>query len=270
MTAAVTTTRDHVYAAPGGIELRFDLHLPAEPTGPLPLAIFLHGGGWLRGTRDGSEAERQRPVAAHGIAVATIDYRLSGDAIWPAQLDDVRMALEVVPAIVVEQGVTLNGRTVLWGCSAGGHLALMAALAPTHGGLVTPDAVVAFFPTTDLTLGDRAPRTGAERMPAFLPPGAVLPPFERLLLGLADGEDGTAELMAASPIAHVRGDAPPILLVHGDQDAMVPLHHSLALHDAIAAAGGAVDTLVVHGATHEDPRFDTAPVLGAVAAAITG
>lgn len=270
----VVTERDIVFATADGTELKLDLHLPAMQHRPLPLAIFIHGGGWRRGTRVDYEESRLLPVSASGIAVASVDYRLSTQAPWPAQLEDIRTAMEVIPGMLGTRGIELDGRTALWGCSAGGHLALMTALTAANEGRGAPDVVVAWFPVTDLRLMDRAPKGSRTRNPPFLPEGAIPPAFERMLLGLddaaADTDAGLEALRAASPIAHTGPGNPPILLVHGDEDALVPLHHSETLHDALTAAASPVSTLVVRGATHEDPAFDTPQVLGAVAAFISG
>lgn len=280
----VHTETDVVYAATAGRELRCDLHWPVGDVGPLPVAIYLHGGGWARGARSDRAEERLVPVAGAGIAVATIEYRLSGEALWPAQLDDVRAAIDAVPRLFAERGVAISGRTTLWGCSAGGHVALMAALTAAGNGDAgpdagpgaapgaAPDAVVAWFPPTDLTLMTDAPASPGARMPAFLPPGAAVPPFERMLLGLGEGddEDALTRLRGASPLSHVAPGVCPVLLIHGDEDALIPASHSETLRDALLAAGSPVSMLLVRGATHEDPLFDAPAVLGATAAHLKG
>ena len=276
----VHTETDVVYAAAVGgdpsRDLRCDLHWPIGAPGPLPIAIYLHGGGWARGSRADRAEERLVPVAASGIAVASIEYRFSGEAPWPAQLDDVRSALDAVPELFAARGVPLSGRTALWGCSAGGHVALMAALTAAEEQAATAIPVVAWFPPTDLTLMSDAPASPGARLPAFLPPGAAIPPFERMLLALAaEDEEGDARgdaeaLRGASPVAHAVAGAGPILLLHGDEDALIPASHSEALRDALIAAGGDASLLLVRGATHEDPLFDTPAVLGATAAHLRG
>lgn len=276
----VHTETDVVYTANAGREMRCDLHWPVLAAGPLTVAIYLHGGGWARGSRADRAEERLVPVAGAGIAVASIEYRLSGEAQWPAQLDDVRAAIEAVPRLFADRGVAVSGRTALWGCSAGGHVALMAALTAAETGAAGPgmgpdailDGVVAWFPPTDLTLMTDAPASPGARMPAFLPPGAAVPPFERMLLGLGEIEDDVSvgRLRDASPVAHAVPGVCPVLLIHGDEDALIPASHSHALRDALLAAGSPVSMLLVRGATHEDPLFDAPAVLGATAAHLKG
>lgn len=268
----VTSVRDLTYANVEGVSLRFDLHMPESPTGPLPLALYLHGGGWARGLRTDYEASRQIPVAASGVAVASIDYRLSGDACWPAQLEDAREALRVVPEVIAGLGVELSDRRTMWGCSAGGHVALMAGLLASADGGAPLDAVAAWFPPTDLTVMGDAPKPVTARMPLFVPEGATPPPFERMLVGGGLRDDLMPRLVAASPVSHVSATAttPEILLVHGDDDALIPSWHTKELHARLVDAGARSAALVVPGATHEDPRFEVPSVLGATAAHLRG
>ncbi|WP_100811130.1 MULTISPECIES: alpha/beta hydrolase [unclassified Microbacterium] len=272
----VHTETDVIYASIAGRELRCDLHWPVVTPGPLTVAIYLHGGGWARGSRADRAEERLAPVAGAGIAVASIEYRLSREARWPAQLDDVRAAIDAVPRLFADRGVAVSGRIALWGCSAGGHVALMAALTAAEtgeaGAGAVVDAVVAWFPPTDLTLMTDAPASPGARMPAFLPPGAAIPPFERMLLGLGEEEDdeSVARLRDASPVSHAAPDVCPVLLIHGDEDALIPASHSDALRDVLLTAGSPVSMLLVRGATHEDPLFDAPAVLGATAAHLKG
>src|SRR5688500_6739410 len=113
----ITTTGDLTYASPDGEPLQLDLYVPRTPD-PAPVCVYLHGGGWLRGTRADRAAERLLPVAAAGVAVAAVQYRLSGQAIFPAPLDDVRAAVRWLRAEGAGFGVD-PARIGAWGASAG-------------------------------------------------------------------------------------------------------------------------------------------------------
>ncbi|UFQ15909.1 MULTISPECIES: alpha/beta hydrolase [Streptomyces] len=228
------------HQASGSRPLELDLWLPgtAPAAGPAPLVLFVHGGAWLQGRRDdmGPRTRQWAPgpfarIAAAGSAVACVDYRLSGEAAFPAPLDDVRAALRWLALRGPELGVDA-GRTVVWGESAGGHLASLLALdEPGVAG-----AVIWYGPS-DLT---------AARGP-FRPEDPATP--EALLLGAAPAAlPETAR--AASPLARVRPGAPPFLLVHGDADTMVDHSHSASLAAALRGAGAAADLWTVPGADH--------------------
>ncbi|MFE6162316.1 alpha/beta hydrolase fold domain-containing protein [Streptomyces sp. NPDC056486] len=223
----------------GGRPLELDLWLPAAGDGPAPLVLFVHGGAWRRGRRDdmGLRTRHWAPgplerIAAAGFAVACADYRLSGEALFPAPLDDLRAALRWIGLRAAELGVDTE-RTVVWGESAGGHLASLLALDPT----VTATGAVIWYAPSDLTV-PRGP---------FDPHSATTP--EALLLGAAPAAV-PERAREASPVARVHGAAPPFLLVHGEQDTMVPGSHSEELAARLRDAGVPVKLRTVPGADH--------------------
>ena len=220
--------------------LELDLHLP-ESGGRPPAVIYVHGGGWRRGSRR-HPLPRLGPgfydsLAAQGLAVAAVDYRLSGEARFPAPVDDVRTAVSWVRGNAASYGLDAD-RVFLWGDSSGGHLALLAALtgADVRG-------VVAWFPVTDLAampsdvadaggVADAGPQS---REAQFLgAPASSVPDLAR----------------QASPLTHVSAAAPPILLMHGTVDDMVPAAQSIRLAEALGKAGATVELELVPGATH--------------------
>lgn len=213
---------------PGFRPLELDLSEPADPVATI---VHLHGGGWRRGSRrtplPGFEHLAEELVA-QGFRVAAADYRLSGEAIFPAPLDDVRAAIDFVR----------DGKPLfLWGESAGAHLGLLAALSGSE-----VDGVVAWFPPTDL-LGL---------------PGDVS--RETLLLG-APPDSVPALAREASPLTHAHAGAPPILLMHGEDDDLVPATQSVRLAEALRAAGAPVELHLVPGARHRWTGADPAAVV---------
>ncbi|MGW2823135.1 alpha/beta hydrolase fold domain-containing protein [Streptomyces sp. NPDC001443] len=231
-------------AVPGFRPLELDLHVPElsadEAKSRVAVIVHVHGGGWRRGSRRHPlprlREEFYPAMVRAGFAVAAIDYRLSGEATYPAAVEDVRAAVAAVAGLLAEHGVSA-GPVFLWGDSAGGHLALLAALTGAEAA-----GVVAWFPVTDLAAmpGSSDPRTR-----------------EALFLGAPTG--AVPELAReASPITHVRADAPPMLVVHGDSDTMVPYSQSTTFVSALIASGGTAELVLVPGAGHfwdgaEDP-----------------
>ncbi|MGY1823088.1 alpha/beta hydrolase fold domain-containing protein [Geodermatophilus sp. SYSU D00079] len=261
---STSVTRDLVYARPDGVPLHLDLYVPATPR-PAPVVVYLHGGGWLRGSRTDRAAERLQPVAASGVAVAAVQYRLSGQATFPAPLDDVRAAVRWLRAEGPRFGVDA-GRVGVWGASAGGHLAALAALCPdardAELGDSSVQAAVPWFATTDLLA--RATDVPEGPLPPFVSGPPLQPSFEARLLGLRDPSDDPERARAASPLTHVRAGAPPFLVVHGDADGLVPATHSRRLVAALRDAGVPTSFHLLGGANHEDPAFDGPASLGAV------
>jgi acetyl esterase/lipase len=223
--------------------LELDLYLPLGPEAdrPAPVVVYVHGGGWQRGSRRDPppllEADFYDQIAAQGFAVAAVDYRLSGEARFPAPLEDVRTAVGWVRDHAAAHGLDA-GRVFLWGDSAGGHLALLAALT---GAAV--QAVVAWFPVTDLV-----------GMPSDLADAGGVPdpgPDSREARLLGAPARSVPELARqASPVSHAHVGAPPILLLHGTVDDLVPAAQSIRLAEALGRAGAAVELELVPGAMH--------------------
>ncbi len=231
---------DVAYAELHGFRpLLLDLYVPAAGVVPPgsqtdlpPLAIWIHGGGFYSGDRRilpetyPPNSVFDRLVAA-GVAVATVDYRLSAEATFPAQIDDVHAAIDYLRRFAPAYGIDAD-RIGTWGESAGGALAALAGL--TSGQV---SAVVAWYPLTDLAHhhADRSDSVEAE------------------LLGAAP--ETVPELAAsASAVTRVTADAPPFLIVHGDADGVLPLDQSERLHAALIAVGASSTLHVVPGADH--------------------
>ncbi|MCA2013636.1 alpha/beta hydrolase [Cereibacter sphaeroides] len=246
---------DQVYSHAGGIDRLADVHLPAGE-GPFPVVIFLHGGGWRFGDRR-LGPDLSRHFAAKGFAMVSIDYRLSGEAIFPAAVLDTVDAVRWVRAEAARYGFDA-GRIGLWGSSAGGHLAALAGMAPEgeYGAGAPVQAICAGYPPVAfLAMDDQRDPTiqpGDDPESAHLPtPRPVSDPeaLESLFLGgpVLDRAEMAAE---ADPRRFARAEAPPMLLMHGTRDAAVPSAQSRMLFDALAAKGAEVTLIEAEGLGH--------------------
>ncbi|WP_200809827.1 alpha/beta hydrolase [Demequina sp. NBRC 110054] len=236
-----TALRDVVFAEPVGFRpLSLDLH--PSPAPGSPVVVFVHGGGWRVGSRStlaptmpGSEPFAR--IAAAGLAVASVDYRLSGEACFPAQVDDVAGALAWLRAHADELDVDAT-RIVLWGESAGATLAALVAL---HDDPAVRDGIVGvvdWYGPSDLIA--LAESEGALDDPANREAG---------WLGHAVGAD-LARARAASPVTHVRTGAAPFHIAHGTDDGAVPPAQSVAFAEALLSAGCDARLTLVPGAGH--------------------
>lgn len=239
---------------PGARPLELDLWLPAT-RGPAPVVVFLHGGGWRLGSRRsagpafaGAAVTPFERIAGAGVAVAAVDYRLSGEAHWPAQLHDAKAAVRWLRARATEIGLDPD-RIAAWGESAGGQLAeLLGLTADETGaegavGLTGPSSgvrvVVAWYAPSDIA----AVATDTGQDPAD--------PTTREALLLGAPAAAVPELAAAaSPLAHVTALAPPFLLLHGRSDRLIPAAQSERLHRALTDAGGDSALHLYDGADH--------------------
>lgn len=235
--SGIATTRDLVYAEVEGFRpLSLDLHRPAAEGAPL--IVFVHGGGWRRGSRAVMVPTLTEPnpfarITDAGFAVASIDYRLSGEAVYPAQVDDVRAAVSWLRANGTAYGVDAR-RPVLWGESAGATLAALVALEPESG----VAGLIDWYGPADL-----------QALSTEL--GQLDDPTTREAgwLGGAVGSD-PERARAASPITRVRPASPPTLIAHGTADVAVPPSQSEAFAAALRAAGVEVELHLVPGGEH--------------------
>ncbi len=225
--------RGIVFASPGGHDLKLDLYVPPKSANagrPAPVVMWIFGGSWRFGTR--GYHVNIRDLTRAGIAVASIDYRYSSEAIFPAQLDDCRAALRWLETHGAAYGLD-PGRIGVAGESAGGHL---AALLGVIEGRPRIRAVVALYPPTDLVaIG----RQYADANPSDI---------ERLLGGSI--EDRLALARAASPVFHVKADSPPFLLIHGSLDDLVTPWHSEEIDRRLRAAGVESRVILVPDQAH--------------------
>ena len=217
----VEVKRDIHFATIDGVELLLNLHLPAGVERP-PLMLFIHGGGWKNGDRNRC---RLAWVARHGYAVASIEYRLSHEAIFPAQIHDCKGALRWLRGNQNTYGFDAT-RVVVAGTSAGGHLAALMGtsgavdeLEGKSGGYPEQSSrvqgVIDYYGPSDFILR-------SEHHPAKTdqPSGSVY----QLVGGPVKETQVLARL--ASPVHHVSKDDPPLLILHGDKDRTVQLRQS--------------------------------------------
>jgi acetyl esterase/lipase len=254
---------DIPYSAPGGGPLLADVYLP-ETSGPWPVVVWVHGGGWRFGSRR-IAPDLSRWFASAGLAMVSIDYRLTTEACFPAQIEDVKTAVRWIRANAAQYGFD-PGRVGLWGASAGGHLAALAATsgpgvfegADSEHAEQSSDvqAVVDGYGPIDFLQMD-AHRDPLDR-PSVDPDAIELPrgtrsahadSFESLLVGGAI-QSHPDRVRAANPITYDRPGLPPVLILHGRADTAVPWHQSEILFEALAARGADVTLCLTEGLGH--------------------
>ena len=248
---AEKNVRDITFAKIGEAALKLDLYLPENGV-PAGLIIWVHGGAWRAGSRMSVDL---KGLVAHGWAIASVDYRLSTVAQFPAQIYDIKAAIRFLRAHATEYGYPAN-RFVIAGSSAGAHLAAlvgvtngMTELEGTEGDFAKESsavqAIVDLYGASNLTtiIAQSTPHGVAMRVPAL----------ELLLGGQPEAKTDLAHL--ASPVFHVNANDPPLLLMNGDQDPQMPINHSHELQGAYEKLGLPVVFKVLHGSGHGGPAF---------------
>jgi acetyl esterase/lipase len=231
----VVIHRDLVYAEVEGEPLELDLYLPAERRGPVPVVLWMHGGSWMYGTHHDCRIDW---LAEEGFAVASVAYRKSIEAKWPAQLDDTRAAVRWLREHAREYGLR-SDRMAAAGMSSGAHLALMLGLKRDPGDPVSSvDAVISYYGPTDLAWFGATSRVSNWK-------GLPIP----MLLGVAPRDD-PERAKAASPLYQIRDDSPPVLLIHGEDDFVVPKAQSESFHERYRKASLPSELVLVADAGH--------------------
>jgi acetyl esterase/lipase len=256
--ADTRTLRDLEYAKADGEPLLLDLYLPKDPPAhPIPLVVWIHGGGWRAGDKSRCPAI---PLVEHGYVVASIDYRLSTEAKWPAQIYDCKAAIRWLRTHAKEYDYDPQ-RIGVWGGSAGGHLVAMLGTSGAVKELEGSEgnesissrvqAVCDWFGPTDLEkLAAAHPNITRNREAT----NAVA-----LLLG-GPIDENKDKARQANPITYISKDDPPFLIMHGDKDPLVPLNQSELLQEALDKAGVSCKLQIVEGAGHAGPGFMTPEV----------
>ena len=239
--------RDLAYVENGHERQKLDLYLPEKSAGPLPLIIWIHGGGWQNGSKENCPPLRDGYVG-RGYAVASINYRLSGHATFPAQIEDCKAAVRWLRAHAKEYGLDPE-RFGAWGSSAGGHLVSLLGTSGdakifdvgAHLGLSSRvQAVCDYYGPTDFTVFITTP--------GYASHAAATSPESKLLGGAV--KENPEKAARANPVTYVSKDDPAFLIVHGDKDATVPINQSQLLYEALKKAGVNVHFHTIKGAGH--------------------
>lgn len=258
---SVNMTLDLSYAGNENPRQKLDLLLPKDQDSGerLPVLAYVHGGAFKGGHKRGGHRHLMKYVATGKFAGVTIGYRLSGEAIWPAQIHDCKAGIRWIRANAEKYGLDPN-RILVWGHSAGGHLSSMVgttgdvsslegAVGPHSSFSSRVHAVCNYFGPSDFLKMD------AHRLPDGLIHNSAKSP-ESLLVGGAIQE--LREIVAtANPITYISPDDPPFLSIHGQLDPLVPAHQSIILHEALDRVGVSSELYLVKEGGHggfKDPR----------------
>jgi acetyl esterase/lipase len=249
--SADPTHKDIEYATVGDHKLLLDIYQPPN-VAKAPLVVWVHGGAWRAGSKNSVPITR---LLHHGFAIASVDYRLSPVAKFPAQVHDIKAAIRFLSANAAKYRFDVN-RFIVAGSSAGGHL---AALVGVSNGVTQLEgdigdessessqvhSIISFYGASNLQtiLSQSTPHGLSVRVPAL----------DLLLGGQPEKESKLAKL--ASPVTHVDASDPPLLLIHGDQDPQMPINQAHELHGKYQLLNLPVEFEVVHGGVHGGKGF---------------
>ena len=243
--------KDVEYASIGDRSLGLDLYVPKSDSVD-GIIVWIHGGAWRSGSKD------KVPVLGFvekGWVIASVDYRLSGEARFPAQIHDIKAAIRFLRAKSDAYGLRTDN-VIIIGSSAGGHLAALAGvtngdkyLEGSVGGFRNESSdiqgIISLYGASNLTtiLTQSTPHGLSVRVPAL-----------DLFIG-GQPDVLVEETRLASPVFHVDANDPPLLMIHGDQDPQMPINQSHELEGKYESVGASVIFVALHGAKHGGSMF---------------
>jgi acetyl esterase/lipase len=239
VTTTVQIVKDVEYGRGGGLPLYLDIYIPETPImKPIPAVVFIHGGGWRSGDKFPSQV---RSLAECGFFAVSINYRLSGVTTFPAAVEDCKCAVRWLRANAAKYNVDPN-RIGVWGGSAGGHLSLMVGCADETAGLEGNGGWEKYSSRVQVVCSYYGPADLAH-----MQDGDTTAPAQ--FLGGTPAEKPEAYRLA-SPVTHVTPDDPPLLMVHGESDRVVPYAQSVIMQQAYLELGLKVELVKVLNAGH--------------------
>ena len=233
---------DVTYCTDDGVDLKMDVYFPWKPAGPSPVILFVHGGGWVGGTKTGTPGLSYfLDLARRGYTTFSIDYRLAPTYTFPASIIDVKCAVRSIRAHATNYNIDPS-RIGAWGASAGGHLVALLGTSDQSAGWdvgqyldqssrvnVVVDMYGIHDLTTEYVVGNIR---GLDRL-VFRAQGPTDP-----------------ILAKASPVTYITPDDPPFLILHGDMDPVVPITQSQVFYDRLVAGGVSATFIPVHNGGH--------------------
>jgi acetyl esterase/lipase len=256
--AGVKAERDILYVAGGVPAQSLDIYFPEKtPDKPLPLVVWIHGGGWKGGSKTGCPAVF---LVDRGYIVASVEYRFSQAAVYPAQIQDCKAAIRYLRANAAKYHIDPDHIGV-WGASAGGHLVALLGttggskeFAPIGGNENQSDKVQAvcdWFGPADFH--NVMAQAAADKTPSVIKFNTPADPYSGLI-GVKLGTD-EAKDNAVSPIHFASKESAPTLIMHGDEDALVPYAQSVEFAEKLKNNGVEVMLQRFPKSGHGGPAF---------------
>lgn len=245
----LVVTRDVPFATVDGITLAMDTYLP-KPSGKgaLPTVVWVHGGGFVSGDKQGYAQSLMDPLFRAGFAMVSVNYRLAPKFPFPACVDDVETAIAFIKAHAKDWNIDPQ-RLVLMGDSAGGLIVSVV------GGRAKPPnrvaAVVSLYGEHDLVTRVTENPCIMDGRAVPIPPGGCLSPGLAALLGIQSvSPEGMKIVREASAVTYVRKDMPPYLLIHGTREFHVPFEQAISMHETMKRAGADCTLIPILGGSH--------------------
>lgn len=236
---------DVVYGSANNTPLKLDIWYPRDNQDPTPTLVYIHGGGWIFGSKEGA-VYQFLPYLERGWRVVNVEYRMAGNSLAPGSVEDTRCALRWIYRNALQYKFDTS-KIVLTGHSAGGHLSLITGMLPDGTPLDNRCYADAKYGDVPMKVAAIVNWYGISDVNDLIQ-GPNLKNYAVMWMGSMPNAADVAR--SVSPLTYVRKDLPPIISIHGDKDDVVPYQHATRLHDALTKAGDINKLVTVKGGGH--------------------
>ena len=236
---------DVVYGSANNTPLKLDIWYPRDNQDPTPTLVYIHGGGWIFGSKEGA-VYQFLPYLERGWRVVNVEYRMAGNSLAPGSVEDTRCALRWIYRNALQYKFDTS-KIVLTGHSAGGHLSLITGMLPDGTPLDNRCYADAKYGDVPMKVAAIVNWYGISDVNDLIQ-GPNLKNYAVMWMGSMPNAADVAR--SVSPLTYVRKDLPPIISIHGDKDDVVPYQHATRLHDALTKAGDISKLVTVKGGGH--------------------
>lgn len=236
---------DVVYGGANNTQLKLDIWYPRDNPDPTPTLVYIHGGGWIFGSKEGA-VYQFLPYLERGWRVVNVEYRMAGNSLAPGSVEDTRCALRWIYRNAAQYKFDTS-KIVLTGHSAGGHLSLITGMLPDGTPLDNRCYGEAKYGDVPIKVAAIVNWYGISDVNDLIQ-GPNLKNYAAMWMGSMPNATEVAK--SVSPLTYVRAGLPPVITIHGDKDDVVPYTHATRLHDALSKAGVTNKLITVKGGGH--------------------
>lgn len=236
---------DVVYGSANNTPLKLDIWYPRDNPNPTPTVVYIHGGGWIFGSKEGS-VYQLLPYLERGWRVVNVEYRMAGNSLAPGSVEDTRCALRWIHRNAAQWKFDTS-KIILTGHSAGGHLSLITGMLPDGTALDNRCYADAKYGDVPMKVAGIVNWYGISDVNDLIK-GPNVKNYAVMWMGSLPNAEEVAK--SVSPLTYVRAGLPPTITIHGDKDDVVPYTHATRLHDALKKDKNVERLVTINGGGH--------------------